>query len=151
MAFTAPRFRFGPPASEPGKGCVVPALSVKDVARRTAMLREAKDVLPHLPARGEALHALLTGRYDLMVLITAVLERRPDVCAHLRLATLSLKQRNSYELLTLTPTPGGWTTGAASSWAPCSTNGTSRSIRAGPTTWFALTSCPTSCKVSSAS
>jgi hypothetical protein len=101
MAFTAPKFRFGPPAPEPGKGGVPPVLSVKDVARRTAMLREAQDVLPHLPARGEALHALMTGRYDLMVLLTAILERRADACTHLRIATLSLKQRNAYELLTL--------------------------------------------------
>jgi hypothetical protein len=101
MAFTVPRFRFGKPAPKAGPGEVPPALSVNDAARRTAMLREARDVLPHLPARGEALHALMTGRYDLMVLLTAILEQLPGPCTHLRIATLSLKLRNSYELLTL--------------------------------------------------
>jgi hypothetical protein len=101
MAFNVPRFRFGKPAAKAGPGAVPPALSVKDTARRTAMLKEARDVLPHLPARGEALHALMTGRYDLMVLLTAILEQLPGTCTHLRIATLSLKQRNSYELLTL--------------------------------------------------
>jgi hypothetical protein len=101
MAFTTLRFRFGKPAAKAGSGEVPPALSVKDASRRTAMLREARDVLPHLPARGEALHALMTGRYDLMVLLTAILEQLPGACTHLRIATLSLKQRNSYELLTL--------------------------------------------------
>jgi hypothetical protein len=101
MAFAVQRFRFGKPAAKAGPGDVPPALSTRDVARRTAMLREARDVLPHLPAPGEALHALMTGRYDLMILLTVVLEQRPDSCTHLRIATLSLKQRNSFELLTL--------------------------------------------------
>jgi hypothetical protein len=101
MAFHAPTFRFGTnPATEetalPGKA--PRPLSVKDVARRTAMLREAASVLDHIPAPGEAVHCLMTGRYDPTALLVVLIERQPMPCEHLRIGTLSLKQRNLYEL-----------------------------------------------------
>jgi hypothetical protein len=104
MPFHAPTFRFG--GKPPDEGQSLPGkaprpLSVKDVARRTAMLKEAAGVLPHLPEPGEALHAIMTGTYDLTVLLTLLIEQSPTPCDHLRIATLSLKPRNLYELYRL--------------------------------------------------
>lgn len=76
-------------------------LSARDLVRRTAMLKEAADVLPNLPAAGQAVHALMTGRYDLMVLLACLIEQHGQVCDQLRIATLSLKQRNTFELVRL--------------------------------------------------
>jgi hypothetical protein len=42
------------------------AKTIRLAARRAAQLKEAADVLSCLPGPGEALHALMTGRYDLM-------------------------------------------------------------------------------------
>jgi hypothetical protein len=71
---------------------------VKAAARRTAMLAEARDVLAVLPGPGEALHALMTGRYDLLALIMVLLEKWGR-CETLRIATLSYNGRNVAELL----------------------------------------------------
>jgi hypothetical protein len=65
--------------------------------RRLAALREAADVLAHLPGPGEALHAIMTGRYDLTDLCDVILARLGTV-AHLRVATLSFNARNSARL-----------------------------------------------------
>jgi hypothetical protein len=70
----------------------------KAAARRTAMLAEAADVLAVLPGPGEALHALMTGRYDLMALLVVLLDRLGP-CGQLRIATLSYNRRNVAELL----------------------------------------------------
>jgi hypothetical protein len=43
----------------------------------------------------------MTGRYDLTVLLTVLIERQPVPCDHLRIATLSLNERNLYELYRL--------------------------------------------------
>jgi hypothetical protein len=108
MLFHIPRFRFGPqPAAQDDKalpGRAPPPLSVKDTVRRVAMFREAAPVLDHLPEPGEAVHFLLTGRYDLIALLTVIIERQPVPCDHLRIGTLSPKQRNVYELLRLLDT-----------------------------------------------
>jgi hypothetical protein len=105
MPFHVPRFGFGTqPAAQdesPLPGKAPRPLSVRDIARRTAMLREAAQVLDHLPEPGEALHALMTGRYDLTILLTVLIERQPVPFDHLRIGTLSLKQRNLYELFRL--------------------------------------------------
>lgn len=45
----------------------------RGMSKRTAMLHEAAAVLDLLPAPGETLHALITGRYDLMHLLVALL------------------------------------------------------------------------------
>src|SRR5208283_3786009 len=76
-----------------------PGLTVKALARRQAMLAEAVELLTHgLPGPGESLHALMTGRYDLMSLLVVILEKIPAVCSHLRIATLSFNARNVYDL-----------------------------------------------------
>ncbi len=67
--------------------------------RRTASLRQAAQVIKHLPAPGEALHALMTGRYDLLHLVLAILQDRPAKCEQCRIATLSFHQRNVHELM----------------------------------------------------
>jgi hypothetical protein len=105
MPFHVPAFRFGPTPAAPDETALPDwaprPLSVKDVARRTAMLKEAAGVLDHLPEPGEALHAIMTGRYDLTVLLTVLIERQPMPCDNLRIGTLSLKTRNLYELFRL--------------------------------------------------
>lgn len=54
-----------------------PALIRKADRLRFAMLREASEILAALPGPGEQLHALMTGRYDLMDVVTLLLEARP--------------------------------------------------------------------------
>jgi hypothetical protein len=70
------------------------------------MLHEAAAVLTHLPAPGEALHALITGRYDLMHLLVCLLDRLGPA-RHVRIATLSFNARNLMEMLGILdgPTP----------------------------------------------
>jgi hypothetical protein len=66
------------------------------------MFREAKEILPYLPtAEGEATHAVMNGRYDLMVLLAAVLEFYGSGCQSLRVATLSFNDRNTLEMAEL--------------------------------------------------
>jgi hypothetical protein len=93
-----------PPEPELPTGNVPSGLAVKALARRTAMLAEAGDVLAHIPKPGEALHALMTGRYDLMVLIVAILEKVGSPVDALRIATLSFNNRNTAEILHLIDT-----------------------------------------------
>lgn len=69
--------------------------------RRMACLKEARDVLPVLPAEGETLHAIMTGTYDLMHLIIVLLDRLGSPCQQLRIATLSLLARNVTEMASL--------------------------------------------------
>src|ERR1700722_1305929 len=70
------------------------------LARRPAMLKEADAVLTVLPAPGEALHALITGRYDLLHLVVNLLDRLGHAPA-VRIATLSYNGRNLAEMLRL--------------------------------------------------
>jgi hypothetical protein len=67
-------------------------------ARRCAMLKAAGDVLRFLPDEGEALDAVMTGVYDLMHLLVALLDKLGTPCVVLRVATLSLAGRNVAEL-----------------------------------------------------
>ena len=53
----------------PGGICIARA-----AARRTAMLKEAAEVIEHLPPEGHALHAI-TGRFDALYLLTALLDK----------------------------------------------------------------------------
>src|SRR5262249_40759304 len=72
------------------------------VRRRQLMFREAKELLPFLPRElGEATHALMSGRYDLMVLLVAILVAVGGTCHHLRVATLSFNARNVGEMAAL--------------------------------------------------
>src|SRR6516162_10109930 len=66
--------------------------------RRSAQLRKAAEVIPHLPGPGESLHTLLTGFFDFALVLTCVLRSRPCPCEHARIATLSFSRRNTEEL-----------------------------------------------------
>jgi hypothetical protein len=77
----------------------------RGITRRATMLHEAAAVLRDLPASGEALHALITGRYDLMHVLLCLLERLGPARA-VRIATLSYNARNLQEMLTLLDAPG---------------------------------------------
>jgi hypothetical protein len=79
-------------------------VSVKAATRRAMMFREAGQLLRSLPGPGEAVHALMTGSYDLMVLLAALLDLHPFPCRRLRIATLCYNKRNAVELLGLLET-----------------------------------------------
>jgi hypothetical protein len=86
------------PGERPENGDVPNAKAIRLAARRTAQLKEAADVLAHLPGPGEALHALMTGRYDLMHLLIVLLDKLGP-CDSLRIATLSFNLRNVDEMV----------------------------------------------------
>ncbi len=85
----------------PEADAVPPAKLTRAQRRRTAALAEAADVLPHLPGPGEALHALMTGRFDLCHLLLCVLDKLPGPVLEMRVATLSYNAANLAELLRL--------------------------------------------------
>jgi hypothetical protein len=72
-------------------------LPVKDLARRTGEVGRLAESLPVLPRPGEALHLLMTGRYDLTAILDVILGRLGP-CQRLRIATLSFNARNVAEL-----------------------------------------------------
>ena len=86
--------RAGPDAKTPA------GLVCRGMTRRAAMLHEAAAVLAVLPAPGEALHGLITGRYDLMHLLVCILDRMGPARA-VRIATLSFNGRNLQEMFGL--------------------------------------------------
>ena len=97
--FNTPRVRFGATPAKTDDG--TPSTSVTRAAlRRTAQLAEADDVLRVIPKPGEAVHTLMTGRYDLMHLIV-VLVRRLGIIDAMRIGTLSFNAANLKELLAL--------------------------------------------------
>src|SRR5262245_33147461 len=69
--------------------------------RYAAMLREAGDILPRLPAPGESLHALMTGLYDFMTVVGLVITTHATACKLLRIATLAFSPRNVVEIAQL--------------------------------------------------
>lgn len=73
------------------------AKAVKLARRRVVMLAEASAVLAHLPGPGESLHAIMTGRYGLAHLLTALLGRL-GACERMRVATLAFSEGNVGEL-----------------------------------------------------
>ena len=98
MKFNAP-----PPAfrvrARSAQDCPAPIAS-RAAARRTAALREAADVLAVLPGPGETLHAVMTGRYDLMQLLAALIGQLGR-CEIARYATLSYNRKNLAEIIRL--------------------------------------------------
>jgi hypothetical protein len=97
MKFSAPRVRFG---RQPQADALPAPIVGKETARRTAMLAEATEVLTVLPAEGESLHAIMTGRYDLMHLLAVLVDRLGTIEAA-RIATLSYNRKNLAEMLAL--------------------------------------------------
>jgi hypothetical protein len=96
MRFSAPKPQFGRRARQD-----VPApITGKAIEHHTAQLAEAADVLRVIPAAGETLHAIMTGRYDLMQLV-AVLVGKIGPCMKVRIATLSFNARNLVDMLQL--------------------------------------------------
>jgi hypothetical protein len=69
--------------------------------RRKVQLRAAAEVIPHLPGPGEAVHTLLTGTFDFMLVLTCVIQAHPALCEHLRITTLAFSRRNTQELTRL--------------------------------------------------
>ena len=65
--------------------------------RRLREAATAAALLSDLPAPGEAVHALMTGHYDLGQVVTATVNR--TACRHLRIATLCYSKRNAADLL----------------------------------------------------
>ena len=65
--------------------------------RRMRAARLAAELLPDLPAPGETVHALMSGRYDLAQVIVATVRRWP--VAHLRITSPSANKRTLRELL----------------------------------------------------
>jgi len=96
MRFNAPRPTF---ARRPAGDLPAPQVE-RASARRTAQLAEAADVLTALPGAGEAVHCLMTGRYDLMHLLVCLVERLGTVEA-IRIATLAYSARNLAEMVRL--------------------------------------------------
>jgi hypothetical protein len=98
--FTVRPLPFGrrrPDVEDEGHGLPTP-IRVKLAARRAAGIAEAKDVLQHLPAPGESLHAVCTARMDLTDVINALLERHGP-CERLRIATLGYNEANLATML----------------------------------------------------
>lgn len=94
--FDTPRVNFG---TQPGD--MVPAPMVgRALAKRTAQLHQAAAILEVLPGEGESLHAVMTGRYDLMHTI-AVLAGHLGRIEILRIATLSFNAKNLTEMIGL--------------------------------------------------
>jgi hypothetical protein len=99
--FSPARVHFGAPPSDDfeddGTGLPVP-IRTKATARRTAGIREAKQVLEHLPGPGESLHCVVTARLDLTDVINALLETAGP-CASMRVATLGFNAKNLRAML----------------------------------------------------
>jgi hypothetical protein len=95
--FAAPRVSFG--RRPVGNGTPHPHTD-RAAVRRTAQLVEAADALAVLPGPGEAVHALMTGRYDLMHLLVCIIDRLGTVEA-MGVATLSFNARNLAEMVAL--------------------------------------------------
>jgi hypothetical protein len=98
--------RFGrgkAPSFKHRAGTGLPRAHIAAARRRyAAMLREAADILPRLPAPGESLHALMTGLYDFMTVVGHVITTHKMPCKVLRIATLAFSSRNVAEIAQLT-------------------------------------------------
>jgi hypothetical protein len=89
--------RFGKERA-PGDDVPRPYLHRQAGPRRFAQLREAAAILATLPAPGESLHCLQSGRYDLCDVVGVLIDKLGAV-EHLAIATLSFHQRNVSALL----------------------------------------------------
>ena len=83
--------------ADDGTGLPVP-IRTKAAVRRTAGIREARQVLAHLPGPGESLHAIVTARLDLTDVVNAILET-VGPCERMRVATLGFNDKNLLAML----------------------------------------------------
>jgi hypothetical protein len=103
--FNTPRVAFGVNAVAFGK--VTPATDTpqphkaKAAARRMMMFKEASALLDALPQPGESVHCITSGRWDLAVLVAALVGRHPSPCRRLTISTLAYARRNVVELVGL--------------------------------------------------
>jgi hypothetical protein len=101
---TVPRPAFGRAAQH------LPQAATPHKARAEAKYRRAAktaaELLPELPAKGEVVHALMCGTFDLCQVITATVPRLPAL-RHLRIASLCYSKRNIVELCSLLDTRKG--------------------------------------------
>jgi len=86
-----------PPEEAEADDVPAPLLRPADQARRFAALREASAIVGTIPGPGEAVHAIMTGRFDLADVVGALLEKLGTV-RHLRIATLAMAARNATAL-----------------------------------------------------
>ena len=83
-----------PGSVRPQAGWVPDPHLARATARRTAQLAEAAAVVDVLPGPGESLHALMTGRYDLLTLAVAIIGKL-GVVSDLHIATLAYSNRRN--------------------------------------------------------
>lgn len=103
MKFIRNPVRFGQPrADEPPLPFSTPAAGQAGgvVHERGVLLPEAALVVAALPAAGEAVHAVMTGSYDLMDLLVAVINEVGPLDV-LRISTLSFSAKNLESMLWL--------------------------------------------------
>lgn len=97
MAFVPlPRVPFGKPADQPAPEKLTSA-KVRAAARHRHEAQLAAEVLPDLPAEGEAVHCLMSGRFDLSAVLAATARRWP--VERLTVATLSANKKSLRDLL----------------------------------------------------
>jgi hypothetical protein len=99
MKFTAPPPSFSARKGDQADVCPAP-ITAKATARHAAAMREAKEVLAVLPGPGETLHAIMTGRYDAMHIVAALIGQLGR-CETARYTTLSYSRKNLGEMLRL--------------------------------------------------
>lgn len=95
---TIPRPAFGRAAQH--EPATASPIRTKAEVRHRRAAKTAAELLPELPAIGEAIHCLMLGTFDLANVITATMRLVPS-CTHLRIATLCFSKRNAAELLAL--------------------------------------------------
>jgi hypothetical protein len=95
--FNRPRKIWG---RKPAEDAPPEPLLTGPLARRCAAVPDAQAVLERLPGEGQSLHCLMTGRYDLMQLVVALVERIGTVNV-MRASTLSFHASNLAQLLAL--------------------------------------------------
>jgi hypothetical protein len=98
---TVPRPAFGRAAQHLPTHATPYKAKAEAIYRRAA--KTAAELLPELPERGEIVHALMLGTFDLAQVITATVPRLPAL-RHLRIATLCYSKRNIVELCSLLDT-----------------------------------------------
>jgi hypothetical protein len=69
--------------------------------RRFQSLHAAAGAVEIIPSEGEAVHVVMSGSYDLQLVLIVLLDRLGSPCETMRVATLSLSRRNVQEMAEL--------------------------------------------------